>query len=216
MVAALGGFGALKVWGWRLAGVAAIAAPLAGCLGEEGVLPSFAGPREGATVNNNQNKDSEKIVKLPARPEDLDCPDVDVFPGGATARVGGPANEAVRYQFNVSNIARECDPQGNMFALKVGVAGQLLIGPAGKPGAYSTTLRVQVKRDIDNKVLFDKSYRVAADTNGGDQGSYKIVADPVMLPLTRARLDLDYSVTVGLGAGAPAESHHRRRSHHDG
>ena len=55
--------------------------------------------------------------------------------------------------------------KGGQFALKVGVAGQLLIGPAGSPGAYSTTLRVQVKRDIDNKILYDKTFRVAADTS---------------------------------------------------
>ena len=209
--------GALGTWVWRLAAVAAIAAPLAGCLGEEGIIPSFNGPREKPTANNTQNKASDKLVKLPTRPEDLDCPEVDEFPGGAMARVGGPANAQVRYQFDVTDIARECDPQGNMFALKVGVAGRLLIGPAGRPGAYSTTLRVQVKRDIDDKVLFDKSYPVSADTNGGDQGAFKVVSDPVVLPLTRARLDLDYSVTVGLNsAGATSERHYRRRARHGG
>ena len=216
-IGALGKMRALGVRTWRLAAVAAVVAPLAGCLGEEGIIPSFNGPREKPTVNNTQNKESEKLVKLPARPEDLDCPDVDVFPGGATARVGGPSNAEVRYQFDLSDIARQCDPQGDKFALKVGVAGRLLIGPAGRPGAYSTTLRVQVKRDIDDKVLFDKSYPVAADTNGADQGTYKVVSDPVVLPLTRARLDLDYSISVGLNsAGATAERHHRRRARHGG
>lgn len=210
--------GTLGAWAWRLAAAAAVAAPLAGCLGgEEGLIPSFSGPREQPMASNKQNKSSDKIIKLPVRPEDLDCPDVGVFPGGATARVGGPSNEQVRYQFDVSNIARECDPQGNMFALKVGVSGRLLIGPAGRPGAYSTTLHMQVKRDIDDKVLFDKSYRIAADTDGADQGVYKIVSDPIMLPLTRARLDLDYSVTIGFGAAsAPVERHHRRRARDEG
>ena len=104
-----------------------------------------------------------------------------------------------------------------MFALKVGVSGRLLIGPAGRPGAYATTLRVQVKRDIDDKVMFDKSYRVAADTSGADQATYKVVSDPILLPLTRARLDLDYSVSVGLNvAGATVERHHRRHARHGG
>jgi hypothetical protein len=197
-----------------LAAVAAVAAPLAGCLGGDSILPSFDSPREKATVNNTENKASDKLIVLPARPEDVDCPDVGEFPGGATARVGGPSNEAVRYQFDISDLARECDPQGNLFALKIGVTGRLLIGPAGQPGAYATTLRMQVKRDIDNKVLFDKSFRVAADTNGGDQGVYKVVSDPIMLPLTRARLDLDYSIYVGLNSGGATSErhpHHRRR-----
>jgi len=207
--------GTLGTWGWRLAAVALVATPLAGCLGQEGVISAFSGPRDGPTTNNTENKASDKLIVLPTRAEDLDCPDVGVFPGGATARVGGPANEAVRYQFDVSDLARECAPQGKMFALKVGVSGRLLIGPAGRPGAYATTLRVQVKRDIDDKVMFDKSYRVAADTNGADQGTYKVVSEPILLPLTRARLDLDYSINVGLNvAGVAAEPRHRRRSHH--
>jgi hypothetical protein len=158
-------------------------------------------------------KDSEKLIKLPTAPEDLDCPNIDVFEGGATSRVGGPANSDVRYQFDIADIARECDPQGNQFALKIGVAGRLLIGPAGSPGNYSTSLRVQVKRDIDNKVLYDKSVRVAADTAGADRTSFRMVLDPIVLPLTRARLDLDYSVYVGLGGGgaAPAKAGHHRR-----
>lgn len=157
-------------------------------------------------------KDSEKLIKLPTSAADLDCPTIDLFDGGATSRVGGPANDAVRYQFNIADVARECDPQGHEVALKVGVTGQLLIGPAGSPGAYSTTLRVQVKRDIDNKILYDKSFRVAADTSGAVQAPYRIVTDPIMLPLTRPRLDLDYSVFVGLGGGAPV-AHHRRARH---
>ena len=206
--------GALVRWGWRLATVAALTASLAGCFGEEGILPGFNGPRQQATANNTQNKASDKIVVLPANAADIDCPDVGVFPGAASARVGGPASADVRYQFDVSDVARQCDPQGKMFALKVGVAGRLLIGPAGKPGAYATTLRVQVKRDIDDKVLFDKSYRVAADTAGADQGTYKVVSDPIVLPLTRARLDLDYSINVGFNsAGAVSERHPRRRRH---
>jgi hypothetical protein len=156
-------------------------------------------------------KESEKVVKLPATAADVDCPPVDVFEGGATSRVGGPANDAVRYQFNISDIARECDPQGQQFALKVGVSGRLLIGPAGSPGAYSTTLRLQVKRDIDDKVLFDKSYRVAADTAGAVQAPYRLVTDPILLPLTRARLDMDYSIFVGLGGGAVERSPRHRR-----
>ena len=137
-----------------------------------------------------------------------------MFEGGATSRVGGPANDAVRYQFNIGDVARECDPQGKEFALKVGVSGVLLIGPAGSPGAYSTTLRVQVKRDIDNKILFDKNFHVAADTSGAVQAPYRVVTDPIMLPLTRSRLDMDYSVFVGLGAGALAAGRHRRSRHH--
>ena len=202
---------------WRFAGVAAVAASLAGCLSSsEGMFsPSFMTPREGPASTAKPDapaKDSDKLIKLPARAEDVDCPVVDVSQGGATSRVGGPSNQDVRYQFDISDVARECDPQGQQFALKVGVAGRLLIGPAGSPGSYSTTLHVQVKRDIDDKVMFEKSYPIAANTSGADQAPYRIVTEPIMLPLTRARLDMDYSISVGLGAGgAPAARHTRAR-----
>jgi hypothetical protein len=166
--------------------------------------------------NSQPTKESEKLIKLPASAADVDCPPVDVFEGGATSRVGGPANDAVRYQFDISDVSRECDPQGTQFALKVGIAGRLLIGPAGSPGAYATTLRLQVKRDLDDKVLFDKSYHVAADTAGAVQAPYRIVTDPILLPLTRARLDMDYSISVGLGSGGAAAVTRHRRARHKG
>ena len=107
--------------------------------------------------------------------------------------------------------ARECLPQGGQFAFKVGVSGRLLIGPAGSPGAYSSTLHVLVKRDIDDKVMFEKTYPISADTAGAAQVPYRLVTEPVLLPLTRARLDLDYSVYVGLGSGGrPAAVRHKR------
>ena len=129
----------------------ACALALAGC-SPEGLFPSsFLAPRAapGAPNATAATKDSEKIVKLPARQEDLDCPEVDIADGGATARTGGAASAEVRYQFDITDVARECDPQGAQFALKVGIAGRLLIGPAGSPGAYATTLHVaKVKQGL--------------------------------------------------------------------
>jgi hypothetical protein len=201
-------------WGWRFAGVAALGLALAGCSNNGGSFsPTFMAPRVEPHTSSGPEKASEKIIQLPASAADVACPEVDVFDGGATARVGGPANQDVRYQFDISDVARECDPQGKMFSLKVGVAGRLLIGPAGSPGDYSTTLHVKVKRDIDEQVLFDKTYRVAVDTKGADQAPYRIVTDPIMLPLTRARLDMDYSIFVGLGAGGEKAVAHRRKRH---
>ncbi len=205
---------------WSFMGLAAVGAALAGCSPNEGAANSnFLSPQSGPTgavMAQQPTKESEKIIKLPVSAAEVDCPSVDVFEGGATARTGGPDNANVRYQFDISDAARECDPQGQQFALKVGVSGRLLIGPAGSPGAYATTLRVQVKRDLDDKVLFDKSYRVAVDTAGAAQAPYRIVTDPILLPLTRARLDMDYSIFVGLGGGAVEPASHRRKTRHSG
>ncbi len=166
---------------------------------------------EGLFQAPDAKRTSDQMVKLPANAADLDCPEVDIAEGGATSRVGGDASQSVRYQFDITDVARECDPQGGQFALKVGVAGRLLIGPAGSPGGYSTTLHVQVVRDIDNKPVFDKSFSVAANTQGGSQADFRFVTDPILLPLTRAKLDADYSINVGLGGGGAVRTHHKAR-----
>jgi hypothetical protein len=169
--------------------------------------PSVRTPAQGAT------KESEKIVKLPANAAELDCPEVDIFDGGATARTGGPDSQSVRYQFDITDVARQCDPDGAQFALKIGVAGRLLIGPAGSPGSYSSSLHVVVKRQPENKPVFEKTIPVSVSTNGGVQAPFRVITDPVLLPLTRARLDDDYSITVGLGAGGAKAAKPRRTKH---
>jgi hypothetical protein len=187
---------------------------LAGCAQNDSLLPpTLFGPptaRPSFQLPKGTDRQSDKIVKLPTAPEDLDCPDVGVAEGGASARVGGASSQEVRYQFTIGDVARECDPQGNQFALKVGVSGRVLIGPAGSPGAYSTTLHVQVKRDDDGKLLVDKSYKIAADTAGADQAPFNFITEPLMLPLTRARLDQDYSIMVSLGQGGGQVLHVQR------
>jgi hypothetical protein len=204
------GAGMGRVWR-NLAFIAASTLALSACSTEGSWGPGFLVARNQAApdASGHATKDSEKIIKLPASAEDLDCPAVAVAEGGASARVGGSDSQSVRYQFDISDLSRECDPEGPQFALKVGVAGHLLIGPAGSPGSYSTTLHVEVKRDADGKIMFSKSYPVAADTNGGDRGSYNVVTEPILLPLTRARLDADYSISVGLAQGG-AVTHQRR------
>jgi hypothetical protein len=177
-----------------------------------GTPPSQVSPRDPAPAGP-ATKESEKIIKLPATAAELDCPEVDIFDGGATARVGGAESQSVRYQFDITDVARECDPQGSQFALKIGVAGRLLIGPAGSPGAYSSTLRITVKRESDGKPVFERSVSVAANTNGEAQAPFRIVTEPVLLPLTRAHLDDDYSINVGFGAVGGAVAHPKHKRH---
>jgi len=132
----------------------------------------------------------------------VDCPEIEVQDGTAGFRVGGDANDAVRYQFNIANTARECHVAGAQFSIKVGVAGHLLIGPAGTPGAYSAQLRVVVRHDADQKPVFSQLYKIAADTSGSDQAPFQFVSDPIMLPLTTEAEDEEYTILVGFDSGA--------------
>jgi hypothetical protein len=135
---------------------------------------------------------------------DIDCPQIEVQDGTAAVRVGGQTNESVRYQFTIANTARECRVEGSQFGIKVGVAGHLLIGPAGSPGAYSAQLRVVVRRDSDNMPVISKVYKVDANTAGTAQAAFQVVTEPLMLPFTHQQADQDYTILVGFDTGRPA------------
>jgi hypothetical protein len=203
--------------GGRVAVALALVAACGACSSVDAILPSRgldAQTIDGASSHSPPAKESDKIVRLPMNSEDLDCPEVEVEDGASTTRVGGPDNAAVRYQFDIVDTARECQPQGHEFSLKVGVSGRLLIGPAGSPGAYSTTLKVIVRREVDQKTAFEKTYKVEANTAGAVQAPYQIVTEPIVLPLTRPQLNNDYSIFVGFDTGrnvALERPRHRRK-----
>lgn len=149
-------------------------------------------------------------------PTEVDCPTIEVQDGTAAARVGGPTNESVRYQFDINNTARECHVEGNQFGVKVGVAGHLLIGPAGKPGAYSTQLRVVVRRDSDQKPIISKAYKIEANTAAATEAPFQFVSEPIMIPFTRKEADQDYTILVGFDPGRGGEAPKpRHKKHHD-
>jgi hypothetical protein len=162
---------------------------------------SIPSAQEGRPVQEGQTP-AEKAVRLPLSAEELDCPPVEIDEGGASARIGGTDNASVRYQFDIGQTARECAPvTNNQFTLKVGVSGRLVIGPAGKPGAYSVPLRVVVRDEVLKKDAFSKVYKIEADASSGDGAPFTFVTEPIPLPMTRTDLADDYTLTVGFDSG---------------
>jgi hypothetical protein len=158
---------------------------------------------------------SEKVKVLPVARQDISCPTVDIAEGGAAARVGGEDNASVRYQFNIADTARECDPAGpGQAALKIGVSGHVVIGPAGAAGTFSAPLKITVTNAADKKEVFSKTYKVEATTDGVTAGAFRVVTEPIQLPLTTLQLADEYSITVGFtgaGGGAPPPRRHRQK-----
>jgi hypothetical protein len=184
----------------------ALAALVSGCSGFN-ADPLFTGANTTKAERvqaNGPTPDAEKIRVNPLSSDDLDCPSVDIAEGGSTFRVGGAENNSVRYQFDISDVARQCIPQGAQFALKIGISGLALVGPAGAPGTFSTDLKLVVASVADKKPVYQKAYKVTVNTNGGLRGSFELVADPILLPLTRTDLDNLYTVTVGFGNSVAA------------
>ncbi len=141
---------------------------------------------------------------------------MDIAAGGAALRVGGADNASVRYQFNIRDTARECDPAGpQQAALKIGVSGALVIGPAGSAGTFSAPLKITVTHEGDKKQVFSQTYRVEATTDGLSAGAFRFVTEPIMLPLTTLQLADVYSISVGFEGGsgaAPAPKHHKHKA----
>jgi hypothetical protein len=189
----------------RLAFAAMIAA-LAGACGSMGSLDPANLISSGAAT--------QPPPGAPAPPKEIDCPQIEVQDGTAAVRIGGQTNDSVRYQFTIANTARECRVEGAQFSIKVGVAGHLLIGPAGSPGAYSAQLRIVVRRDSDQKPAISKLYKVEADTAGAPQAPFQFVSEPLMLPFTHQQEDQDYTILVGFDTGRVGEPPKVRRRRH--
>ena len=171
-----------------------------------------ANPRP--TAGQPATNPSEKPIVLPVASQDINCPEVDIADSGAALRVGGPDNASVRYQFNIGDTARECDPAGPQQAtIKIGVSGAVVIGPAGSAGTYSAPLKITVTRDSDKQQVFSQTYSVAATTDGVTAGVFRVMTDPIPVPLTTFQLADVYSISVGFegGTGGPSPTHHKQK-----
>jgi hypothetical protein len=182
--------------------------------------PSAQGLNLGATPNSKQvvlqptANPSDRVKVLPVASQDINCPAVTVADGGAALRVGGADNASVRYQFNIADTARQCDPAGpGQAAIKVGVAGQVVIGPAGSAGTFSAPVKITVTQVGNDKPVFSQTYRAEATTDGVRGGDFRIVTDPINLPMPTLQLEDLYSITVGFegGTGGPSPTGHKTR-----
>ena len=163
-------------------------------------LNAGANPRPVAGKPATNPSDRPKV--LPVASQDINCPEVTIADAGAALRVGGPDNPSVRYQFNIGDTARECDPAGpSQAALKIGVKGAVVIGPAGSPGTFNAPLKITVTRDSDKTDVFSQTYRVEASTDGVTAGAFRVVTDPIMLPMSTFQLADVYSISVGFEGG---------------
>ena len=179
-------------------------------------LNAGANPRPVAGKPATNPSDRPKV--LPVASQDINCPEVVIANDGAALRVGGPDNQSVRYQFNIGDTARQCDPAGpSQAALKIGVKGEVVIGPAGAPGTFNAPLKVTVTRESDKTDVFSQTYRVEAATDGVTAGAFRVVTDPITLPMPTLQLADVYSISVGFeggtgGPGGPSPTRHKKKT----
>jgi hypothetical protein len=182
--------------------------------------PNAATVNLGATPNSKQTvvqataHPTDRLKVLPVAAQDINCPDVTVADNGAALRVGGTDNASVRYQFSLGDTARQCDPAGaGQAAIKIGVSGQVVIGPAGSAGTFSAPIKITVTQLSNDKPVFSQSYRAEATTDGVSAGQFRIVTDPISVPMPTLQLADLYSITVGFenGTGGPSPTGRKTR-----
>lgn len=160
----------------------------------------------------------EAPAQQEVRGRGVTCPDIVVLEGTGVARshAGSPPENAnLRVQYSIEDTARECSFSDDKLVLKVGIAGKVLLGPAGSPGNFTIPVRVAVVRIGDQSVVASKLYRASATIPAKrTEEGFTIVTEPINVPLVHERAEEDYSIKVGIdsaGGTERAEGEGRRR-----
>lgn len=148
----------------------------------------------GTTVPPSQPADSEPPY----------CPTVTVPEGGAAIQVyGGRGGDGanLRHQITLGRVARECNRlQDGTLSVKVGVEGQVLLGPVGAPGRFEAPVSFAIK--VGDKAIVARQRRVAIQVPAGQaQGLFSLVEDNLIVP---AAMSQNYDIEVRLGAAPKA------------
>jgi hypothetical protein len=163
----------------------------------------------------------ESSADQPYKPDDLPCPDVSVRAGAGTLLLGskgsiGEVNAMdLRYQGTLVQFARECTTRAGNFAMKVGIEGRVITGPAGGPGQVDVPLRIAVVQEGPNpKTVLSKLVHIPVTVTAEKPTVDFTHVDPdIAFPMPRPLGALDsYVVYVGFDPGAVAQKPAPRRS----
>lgn len=146
---------------------------------------------------------------------DINCPVVDVLEGGAAHRVysgRGTSNQDVRYQFSVGQTARECSMENGQIAIRVGVEGKVLLGPAGSASSFNVPVKIAVRDENTQQMVASKTYQVAVTLPpGAPHSTFSVVSEPLLVPFRRKEANEDYLIMVGFEKTKAQPQRKRRR-----
>jgi len=136
--------------------------------------------------------------------EPIFCPRVDVLEDGATVRRGEGAG--LSYQLTIANLARECQrAQDGRLSVNVGVDVRALLGPAGRPGRFSSPVTIQVRQG--DAVLSRVTRQVSIAIPAGEANAMgTLVEQGIQLPENTNNVLIE----VGFGGAAPKARKRRR------
>ena len=137
---------------------------------------------------------------------DVDCPLIDIRQGAGTLTIPLPppdgSNDAMslKYQGTFVRAARDCKVVNGQLAMKIGVQGRVIVGPAGGPGQIEVPLRLAVvdQTPSGSKTIVTKLVLVPVTVTSDDAGAlFTHIEDNFAFPLpSSAELD-NYIVYIG-------------------
>ncbi len=183
---------------------------LAGCGGHLGNFDAPE-PRIGskvlATLLGFKSNDAPAAPGTQVR--HIFCPEVLILEGTAASQAYAgtpPSSGNLRYQYSLTDTARECSLEGDQLAIKIGVAGKVLLGPAGSPGSFNVPVRMAVLREQNNAPITSKLYRAEVTVPASaTEADFTIVSEPLRVPFIQDHAEDDYTIKVGIDEGTGAD-----------
>jgi hypothetical protein len=174
------------------AAVLALPLALAGCGATEGIggnIMSVVAPKP-------QEMDPAIYAATPV------CPNVEIRDGTEFMPVFKPGKfgdpSQIMYQASVQRVARDCEMEGDMLRVRVGVAGRVLSGPTGATGASTVPVRIAVV--VGDKVTYSKLHQAAVDVQAPDYSAlWSVVDGDVLLSIADSKEATIYAGLDGKG-----------------
>ena len=120
------------------------------------------------SAKNGKKITDEDFVDLRAY-----CPKTKIRAGTETLRIypkgvkkdAEDAAKKLRFQATIQEVVRECNYISETLAIRVGIAGRLINGPAGEVGELTLPIRVVVTRGDD--VLYSQLHKISSKIEPG-------------------------------------------------
>lgn len=145
----------------------------------------------------------------------VDCPLIDIRQGAGTLTIPPPppdgSNDAMslKYQGTFVRAARDCKVVAGQLAMKIGVQGRVIVGPAGGPGSLEVPLRLAVVDQAPggSSTILTKLIIIPVTISSDDAGAlFTHIEDNFAFPLpSSAELD-NYIVYIGFDPIGAAEA----------
>ncbi|MET0720761.1 MAG: hypothetical protein ABWY64_07980 [Tardiphaga sp.] len=188
--------------------LAAVGLTLAGCGGGTmfgagstlGNATSAVGDRFSQLFGSNSQSPGEAAPA--AQDGDLTCPSVSIRPGASTYAVGLPGKQAsgndLRYQATITRTARDCNLNAGQIAVRIGIQGRLIVGPAGAPATVDVPLRVAVVQEgVNPKTIATKVFQTTVQVGAETSVPFSLVGEDLVYPAPTAAAGDAYVFYIG-------------------